>query len=127
MAGSSDAGAHLLSFVGADYTTRLISEWVPDTLSLEAAVHRLTLAPAIVHGITDRGALREGAKADILLIDRGSLAAGRTHLVRDLPGDCSRFVVDAEGYVAVIVNGEVMLQDGRPTGATPGEFVRCGA
>ncbi|HYC21984.1 MAG TPA: amidohydrolase family protein [Candidatus Bathyarchaeia archaeon] len=127
MAGSSDGGAHLLSFVGADYTTRLITEWVPDTLSLEAAVHRLTLGPAIVHGISDRGILREGAKADILLIDRGSLAAGRTHLVRDLPGGCPRLVVDAQGYVATVVNGTVLLENGKHTGATPGEFVRPGA
>jgi len=126
MAGSSDGGAHLLSFVGADYTTRLVTEWVPDTLSLEAAVHRLTLAPAIVHGIVDRGVLREGAKADILLIDPNRLGVGATHMVRDLPGGCPRLVVDATGYVATIVNGEVLLDDGRHTGATPGELVRAG-
>jgi N-acyl-D-aspartate/D-glutamate deacylase len=59
VAGSSDGGAHLLSFVGADYTTRLLAEWVPEALTLEAAVSRLTMMPAMIHGIHDRGVLRE--------------------------------------------------------------------
>src|SRR5690606_9542300 len=50
VAGSSDGGANLLSFVGADYTTRLLAEWVPEALSLEAAVSRLTMMPAVLHG-----------------------------------------------------------------------------
>jgi N-acyl-D-aspartate/D-glutamate deacylase len=66
MAGSSDGGAHLLSFTGADYPTRLIAEFVPDVLSLEDAVRKLTAIPAAVHGIRDRGVLREGAWADLL-------------------------------------------------------------
>src|SRR5512143_327099 len=104
MAGSSDAGAHLLSFVGADYTTRLLSEWVPKALSLEAAVARLTMFPAMVHGLTDRGVIRAGAAADLVLFDPTRLRAGSTRLVRDFPANSPRFVVDAEGYNAVIVN-----------------------
>ena len=57
MAGSSDGGAHLLSFCGADYTTRLLTEWVPDVLSLEDAVARLTSIPARATGLADRGRL----------------------------------------------------------------------
>jgi N-acyl-D-aspartate/D-glutamate deacylase len=124
MAGSSDGGAHLLTFVGADYTTRLIAEWVPDAASLEEAVRQLTLVPATVHGIRDRGVLREGASADVLLIDPTRLRAGATRLVRDLPGGASRYVIDAEGYVATIVNGEVLLENGLHTGALPGRLVR---
>jgi hypothetical protein len=124
MAGSSDAGAHLLSFVGADYTTRLLSEWVPKTLSLEAAVSRLTMMPATVHGLHDRGVIRTGAAADLVLFDPTRLAAGRTHLVHDFPADSPRFVVDAEGYVALIVNGVVLLQNGEHTGALPGQVLR---
>ncbi len=124
MAGSSDAGAHLLSFVGADYTTRLLSEWVPRALSLEAAVARLTMFPAMVHGLSDRGVIRPGAAADLVLFDPTRLRAGSTRLVRDFPANGPRFVVDAEGYTSVIVNGEVLLEDGVHTGALPGQLVR---
>lgn len=125
MAGSSDAGAHLLSFVGADYTTRLLSEWVPKALPLEAAVARLTMFPAMIHGIADRGVIRPGAAADLVLFDPTRLRAGAARLVRDFPADGPRFVVDAEGYHAVIVNGEILLEHGVPTGALPGQVVRA--
>ena len=86
MAGSSDGGAHLASFVGADYTTRLLTEWVPDPLTFEQAVWRLTGMPATVHGLADRGFVREGAWADLLLIDRGRLRAGQRAPGARLPG-----------------------------------------
>jgi N-acyl-D-aspartate/D-glutamate deacylase len=126
MAGSSDGGAHLLSFCGADYTTRLLAEWVPSVLTLEAAVARLTSVPARATGITDRGALLAGMAADVLVIDRESLDAGSARYVRDFPADSGRFVVDATGYRAVIVNGEPLHEDGTWTGATPGRVVRSG-
>jgi len=126
MAGSSDGGAHLSSFVGADYTTRLISEWVPDPLTFEQAIWRLTGMPATVHALEDRGFLRAGAWADILVLDRSRLAAGRSRLARDFPAGTERYVVDADGYAAVIVNGEVLLEDGRHTGALPGHVLRGG-
>ncbi len=124
MPGSSDAGAHLASFVGADYSTRLLSEWVPDPLSLEQAVSRMTLMPATVHGISDRGALREGAAADLLVLDLEHLAAGESHLVRDFPGDSERYVVEASGYRSIIVNGDILMEDGQHTGALPGAVLR---
>ena len=77
MAGSSDAGAHLLSFCGVDFTTRLLTEWVPDTLSFEAAVARLTGTPARVHGLAGRGVVAEGAAADLVVLDRGRLRWAR--------------------------------------------------
>ncbi len=125
MAGSSDGGAHLLSFCGADYTTRLLTEWVPDTLTLEQAVARLTSIPARASGIANRGVLAEGAAADILLIEQDRLSTPDSpRYVRDFPADSGRYVVDAEGYRAVIVNGETLLEDGKWTGATPGELLR---
>jgi N-acyl-D-aspartate/D-glutamate deacylase len=124
MPGSSDGGAHLVSFVGADYTTRLLTEWVPGTLSLEQAIWRNTLVPATVHGIEDRGILREGAFADVLVIDPTSLAAGKPRLARDFPANTERYVVDAEGYDYVIVNGRVVLESNEPTGAMPGSVLR---
>jgi N-acyl-D-aspartate/D-glutamate deacylase len=124
MPGSSDGGAHLASFVGADYTTRLLAEWVPDPLTLEHAVWRNTLVPATVHGIVDRGVLREGAFADVLVIDPERLSAGKPRLARDFPAGTERYVVDAEGYERVIVNGQVLLEEGKHSGAFPGAVLR---
>jgi len=125
MAGSSDGGAHLLSFCGADFTTRLLAEWVPDVLTLEEAVARLTSVPARMPGITDRGELRPGQAADLLLLDLDRLATPDTpRYVEDFPAGSGRYVVDAAGYVATIVNGEVLLEDGEWTGARPGRVLR---
>jgi N-acyl-D-aspartate/D-glutamate deacylase len=123
MPGSSDGGAHLASFTGADYTTRLLTDWVPAPLSLEQAVWRSTLMPATVHGLADRGVLREGARADVIVMDPSRLAAGDAHRTRDFPADTERYVVDAQGYRATIVNGEVLLEDGKHTGALPGSIL----
>ncbi len=124
MAGSSDGGAHILSFCGVDFPTRLLTEWVPEVLSFEEAVARLTSVPAAVHGLTDRGVIRVGAAADLLLIDRERLAVGDTRFVSDFPAGTGRLVIDAHGYEASIVNGEVLLQDGVHTGALPGQILR---
>jgi N-acyl-D-aspartate/D-glutamate deacylase len=126
MAGSSDGGAHLASFVGADYSTRLLTDWVPDPLTFEQAVWRLTGMPATVHALDGRGFLREGAWADIVLIDRSRLRAGHARLVRDFPGRTERYVVDAEGYAGMLVNGTVVFEHGRHTGALPGHVLRGG-
>jgi N-acyl-D-aspartate/D-glutamate deacylase len=125
-AGSSDAGAHLLSLVGVDYTTRLLTEWVPAVLPLEAAVAKITGIPAARHGLVDRGVIRAGAFADLVLLDLGRLRAGETRLVRDFPAGSARLVVDAEGYVATFVNGRALREHGKPTGALPGRVLRGG-
>jgi N-acyl-D-aspartate/D-glutamate deacylase len=124
MAGSSDGGAHLLSFTGADYTTRLLSEWVPGTLTLEQAVSKLTMVPAVVHGLGDRGVIREGAAADLVVFDPRRLRCGTTRFVRDFPAGAGRYVVDAEGYVATVVNGTPVYDHGRYTGSLSGEILR---
>ncbi len=124
MAGSSDGGAHLASFTGADYSTRLLTEWVPGTLTLEQAIWRLTGMPATVHGLRDRGFLRTGAWADVVVYDPARLSCGEAHLVCDFPASTERYVVKAEGYVATLVNGEVVMENGEPTGVLPGHFIR---
>jgi N-acyl-D-aspartate/D-glutamate deacylase len=127
MAGSSDGGAHLLSFCGADYTTRLLAEWVPDVLSLETAVARLTSIPARLHGLAGRGEVVTGAAADLLVLDLAALGAGDSpRFVTDFPAGSGRYVVDATGYRAVIVNGEELLVDGEWTGTTRGHILRGG-
>jgi hypothetical protein len=101
-------------------TRRGLTEWVPDPFSLEEAVRRITSIPAAVHGFYDRGVVRTGAWADLVVVDLERLKVGPTHSVEDMPAASGRFVVDTQGYRAVIVNGEEILDDGKPTGARPG-------
>jgi len=124
MAGSSDGGAHVLSFTGADYTTRLLSDWVPGTLSLEQAVSKLTMVPAVVHGLADRGVVREGAAADLVVFDPNQLRCTGTRLVHDFPAGAGRYVVGADGYVATVVNGEIVFDRGHYTGTLAGHVLR---
>ena len=124
MASSSDGGAHLASFVGADYTTRLLTEWVPDPLSLEQAVYRLTGMPANVHGLEDRGTLRVGSKADIIAFDPDQLATSKAYLAEDFPANSGRYVVDSEGYELTVVNGRILIEGGKHTGELPGEVLK---
>jgi N-acyl-D-aspartate/D-glutamate deacylase len=124
MAGSSDGGAHLASFTGADYTTRLLTDWVPGTISLEHAVWRLAGMPAAVHGLHDRGVVRTGAVADLTLFDLSNLSAGEHTVVADFPAGTERYYVDAKGYEMVIVNGVPAMEHGKPTGALPGAVLR---
>jgi N-acyl-D-aspartate/D-glutamate deacylase len=92
---------------------------------LEAAVARISGEPARAQGLTDRGVLRSGMAADVLLIDRDALGTAETpRYVGDLPANSGRYVVDATGYRMVIVNGEPLLRDGEATGATPGKLLR---
>jgi N-acyl-D-aspartate/D-glutamate deacylase len=125
--GSSDAGAHLSSYCGVDYTTRLLTEYVPDALPLEHAVARLSSIPASLYGLRDRGVIRPGAHADLVIWDPARLAAGATRWVEDFPAGGGRFVVDAEGYLDLVVNGDVVRRDGTDTGARPGRVLRPGA
>jgi len=123
--GSSDGGAHVNTFCGADYTTRILTEYAgSETFSFEDAVRKLTSVPAMTAGIWDRGVVRPGAAADLVLLDRDRLAVGPARLARDLPAGAARLVFDQEGYMATIVNGQVVIDDGKPTGATGGSVLR---
>jgi N-acyl-D-aspartate/D-glutamate deacylase len=124
MAGSSDGGAHLASFTGADYTTLLLADWVPGTISLEHAVWRLAGMPAAVHGLRDRGVIRTDARADLVLFDHANLGASEHTVVADFPAGTERYYVDAHGYEMVLVNGVPAMERGKHTGALPGEVLR---
>jgi len=122
--GSSDAGAHLTSYCGVDFSTRLLSEYVPDVISLEEAVRRLATIPAQLYGFADRGWLGAGARADLVAWDPLELGVGATRWAEDFPAGGGRFVVEATGYRALVVNGEVVRADGADTGARPGRVLR---
>jgi N-acyl-D-aspartate/D-glutamate deacylase len=123
--GSSDGGAHVNTFCGADYTTRILTEYAgEDGFSFEDAIRKLTLVPAMTVGLWDRGVVRPGAAADLLLLDREHLGCGPARLDRGFPTGAPRLVLDGEGYRATIVGGQVVIDDGKPTGATGGTVIR---
>jgi len=123
MAGSSDGGAHLQTFCGADYPTQMLMQLVPDPLSLEEAVYKLSGQPAAMLHLSDRGVIQPGAAADLVVFDPSRLGSGATYFLDDFPTGASRLVHEPTGYVAVIVGGQVLLRDGKPTGNLPGQVL----
>ena len=129
--GVSDGGAHTKFFTGGSYTTDFLTWLVRDegVVTLEEAHYRLSALAAHAAGFRDRGTLREGAAADVLVYDMEELAIDPPWIgeaVEDLPGGEWRRVQRAKGYHRVIVNGEVTFADGECTGATPGSLLRHG-
>ena len=124
MPGSSDGGAHVNTFCGADYTTRVLTEYVDEDFTFEQAVRRLSAVPAATVGLWDRGEIRPGAAADLVLLERDRLAVGAARMVRDFPAGAVRMIWEQQGYRATIVNGAVVIDDGVSTGALPGEVLR---
>jgi N-acyl-D-amino-acid deacylase len=127
----SDGGAHCGAICDANMPTYILSHWTRDRsrgekLPLEFAVKLQTSETARLYGLNDRGVLAEGKKADINLIDFANLRVCAPEMVYDLPAGGRRFISRAEGYKHTIVSGEVVFQDGQPTGAMPGKVVRGG-
>ena len=125
--GTSDGGAHLDRDDGAEYSTYFLRHWALEKglFSLEEAIRRLTSVPAAVVGILDRGLLRPGYAADLMIFDPDNLRLTGKELIADLPGGGLRFSATSSGVHMTIVNGEVLIEDGRPTGARPGRYLRC--
>jgi N-acyl-D-aspartate/D-glutamate deacylase len=128
MIGGSDAGAHLDRMCGAPYTTTFLADCIRgrQLVSLERCVQLMTSVPAELFGLRDRGVLREGAYADIVLFDPETVATDEVKLVDDLPGGTSRLYADSIGVHRVMVNGTTVVVDGKPTGALPGTVLRSG-
>ena len=126
--GGSDAGAHLDRMCGAPYTTQFLADCLRGRrlVSLERAVELITSAPAALFGLKDRGQLREGFHADVVLLDPDTVGARDASLVDDLPGGTSRLFAAAVGVARVLVNGQPIVVDGATTGDTPGVIVRSG-
>jgi N-acyl-D-aspartate/D-glutamate deacylase len=122
----SDAGAHVSQIVDSSLQTHLIGYWVRErqALTLEEAVRMLTSDIAGTWGLTDRGVLRPGAIADINVFDAERVGPRLPTVEHDLPGGGRRLVQRAEGFLATIVGGEVVLRDGEHTGAFPGRLLR---
>jgi N-acyl-D-aspartate/D-glutamate deacylase len=106
--------------------THLLSHWVRDrqAFTLEQAVRMLTLVPATHWGFADRGLVREGMTADLLVFDPDTIGPEMPEVVNDLPAGARRLVQRARGIAATVVNGEIVLRDGKHTGALPGRLLR---
>jgi N-acyl-D-amino-acid deacylase len=107
----------------------MLTHWTRDRkrgekLPLPLVVKIQTRDTAELYGLRDRGLLAPGFKADVNIIDYDNLKLLRPEIVYDLPGDARRLVQRADGYVATIVSGEVVLRNGEPTGALPGRVLR---
>ena len=129
MIGGSDAGAHLDRMCGAPYTTRFLADCLRgrQLVSLERAVQLITSAPAALFGLRDRGVLREGAIADVVVFDPDDRRLRRRHPRRATsPATPPASPPARSGIVRVLVNGTVIVEDGKATGATPGTVLRSG-
>lgn len=126
MPGLGDAGAHVGQVMDCGWATFTLSYWHRDrgVYSLEEAVNRLTAIPAHIMGLTDRGTLKVGAKADINVIDIERLSERHPEFVYDFPNGAGRFIQRAVGYRATICNGQVVVENDQLTGARAGHVLR---
>ncbi len=122
----SDSGAHVSQIMDSSLQTHLLSYWVRDqeALSLEEAVRQLSFVPASYWGLAGRGLLREGWQADVVIFDPETVAPQVPTLTYDLPAGARRLQQKADGFLATIVNGEVVLQSNEHTGTLPGQLLR---
>lgn len=126
--GGSDAGAHLDRMCGAPYPTMFLADVLRGRklVSIERAVAMLTSEPASLFGLRRRGRIREGWKADLVLFDPETVGATPARAAHDLPDGSLRLVSDPIGVRSVIVNGQISVEDGRPTGVIAGSVLRSG-
>src|SRR5947209_4649111 len=124
--GLSDGGAHVQFQSGFGFSTRLLSEWVREKkiMSLEQAVRRLTFESASIFGLYDRGLLRPGMVADIVIFDPDTVKPLPLEVLHDFPTGAKRIKEPAQGIHMTIVNGQVLLDEGKHTGALPGRVLR---
>ena len=126
--GLGDGGAHYGMICDASYPTFLLAHWARDRasgrFSVPDAIRELTSVPARVAGLGDRGRIAVGYKADLNLIDHAAVRLHKPVISYDLPAGGRRLDQTADGYVATIVSGEVIAENGVPTDARPGKLVR---
>ncbi len=122
----SDSGAHVSQLMDSSLQTHLLSHWVRDkqAFTLEQAVRMLSLVPATYWGFADRGLIREGMAADLVVFDPDTISAEMPEVVDDLPAGARRLIQRTRGVAATVVNGEILLRDGKHTGALPGQLLR---
>jgi N-acyl-D-amino-acid deacylase len=126
MIGVSDGGAHLARDDGADWSSYFLRSWVLDrqVWTLEEGIRHITQVPAALVGLADRGVIRHGAPADLVVFDPDTVGPWKKEFVHDLPGGVGRFKAWGKGVLATVVNGEPIVLHGELTGRLPGQVVR---
>jgi N-acyl-D-amino-acid deacylase len=124
--GLSDGGAHVQFQSGFGFSTRLLAEWVREKqiMSLEKAVRRLTFESASIFGLYDRGLLQPGMVADIVIFDPDTVKPLPLETVYDFPAGAKRIKEPAQGIHMTIVNGQVLMENGKHSGNLPGRVLR---
>ena len=122
----SDSGAHVSQIMDSSLQTHLLSHWVreKEAMTLEEAVRQLSFVPASHWRLSGRGMLREGWNADVVIFDPKTVEPQVPELTHDLPSGARRLKQKASGFLATIVNGEVVLRNNEHTGALPGQLLR---
>jgi N-acyl-D-amino-acid deacylase len=125
LVGISDAGAHLQTFAGGDYTSYFLAHWVREkgSFTLEEGVAALTSRVADFLGLEDRGRLEPGKVADLVIFDPETVEPLPLQTLDDIPGGGTRMTKGARSISWVIVGGEPIVENGAPTGATPGRVL----
>ncbi|MFM1569336.1 MAG: amidohydrolase family protein [SAR86 cluster bacterium] len=129
ISGLGDAGAHCGAISDASFPTTLIQHWGRDRtrgkkIPLEKLISMQTLETSRLLGISDRGVLKEGYKADINVIDFDNLTLHEPEVLHDLPAGGRRLVQKASGYEYTIVSGQIAFKNGEATGALNGRLIR---
>ena len=124
--GLGDAGAHVGQVMDSGWCSFVLSHWVRERglFSPEEAVRRMSSAPARIMGLTDRGRIEPGLKADLNVIDLARVSERMPEYVRDFPNGAGRFVQRARGYRATLCNGVPILEHDDHTGARAGAVLR---
>ncbi len=122
----SDSGAHVCQEMGSSLQTHMLSYWVraKKAFTLEEAVRKLTFDNANAWELNDRGLVRTGFAADLVLFDEATVRPSMPTVESDLPGGARRLVQKAEGIAATIVNGQVAFENGVPTGVASGVLLK---
>ena len=123
----SDSGAHVCQEMGSSLQTHLLNYWVrqKQAFSLEQAIRMLTFDNASAFEFNDRGLLRPGYRADVVVFDADTIRPCLPTVETDLPGGARRLVQKADGIAATVVNGAVTFRHGASTGVYPGQLIRA--
>ncbi len=122
----SDSGAHVSQIMDSSLQTHVFSHWVREkqALTLEEAVNQVTYIPATLWGLSNRGLIREGFAADLTIFDPASIGPQMPQVAHDLPAGARRLKQKADGILATVVNGKILMRDCEHTGALPGQLLR---